>query len=175
MSGDAAHRLFLALWPDDSLRERLVTLQKRLAPSVGGRAVIAENLHITLKFLGAVPRSRIRELVDACRGLLFDPFSLTMNRIGFFPQPRVVWVGAEPVAESPATLIENIEASLEAVGFARERRRFRAHCTLFRKARMRPDFAFEPFQWPVSSWVLVESELSTGGPKYTIRERFGAV
>ncbi len=46
-------RLFFALWPDPPTRTALAMLVDGL-PLVGGRRVPAENLHLTLAFLGNV-------------------------------------------------------------------------------------------------------------------------
>lgn len=172
MSAGRNRRLFLALWPDPELRGVLGDLKRRLEPDVRGRAVATENLHVTLKFLGAVPGSGFPGVASACRSLPFEPFELTLDRLGYFPAPRVVWIGASETPEPLRALAEGIESTFEAAGFQRERRRFHAHCTLFRKASRRPEVEITPISWPVSGWALVESQTRPDGPIYTVLERF---
>jgi 2'-5' RNA ligase len=80
--------------------------------------------------------------------------------------------------EAPlATLAEAVERGAVAAGFARETRRFHAHCTLGR-ARLRgrlpdvtvpvtvPDFTLD-----VTEAVLFRSDLGPGGARHTPLER----
>ena len=61
-------RLFFALWPSAELRRRLHALALRYQRLHGGRAMRAETLHLTLLFLGEVPRAQIASLLQAIDG-----------------------------------------------------------------------------------------------------------
>ncbi|MCK6429025.1 MAG: hypothetical protein L6Q72_08010 [Burkholderiaceae bacterium] len=65
-------RCFVALWPDDAARERLAAVareQQRRFPRA--RAMRAENLHLTLAFIGELDETalaqRVRALLDELR------------------------------------------------------------------------------------------------------------
>ena len=62
-------RLFFALWPDDSTRDRVIELSRRLHADYGGRLVARESLHMTLAFLGETLTSRIPTLEAMGRGI----------------------------------------------------------------------------------------------------------
>lgn len=165
-------RLFLALWPQPEVRDRIVQIQRRVSNQVGGRAVSPENLHMTLKFLGPVPQCRYADVVGTCRRVAFEGFDLSLDRVGFFPRPRIVWVGAAAMPEALARLVASLEAGFAELGFEREWRRFHAHCTLFRKAPRRAQIDIDAVTWRVDGFVLVESDLAPEGARYLVRERF---
>src|SRR6516164_6865293 len=82
------------------------------------------NLHITTKFIGEWPESRLPELMSALEGIRSRPtIAVAIRRLGFFPNPhspRVFWCGVEaPGLEALAADTDKITASL---GIASEAR-----------------------------------------------------
>ena len=129
-------RLFVALDLPEAVRAALAGLISNLAPkSSGARWVRAENLHVTLKFIGHVEKEKLRPIQDALASVRSaDAVALTFRGIGFFPNefhPRVVWCG---VASSPnlAPLAANIDRALEPLGIELETRPYTPHLTLAR-------------------------------------------
>ena len=102
------------------------------------RWVRAENLHVTLKFIGNVDAGKLGKL-EAIRAVLGEVGSggdveLRFRGVGFFPnekRPRVLWVG---IAASPnlVPLAAEIDARLEKLGIARESKEYAPHLTLAR-------------------------------------------
>jgi 2'-5' RNA ligase len=170
----SAERLFFALWPDDETRGRLARVQRKLAPP-HGRRVHPADVHLTVVFLGpATPGQRNCAEQVAAEVVAREasvPFELTLDRVGSFPRARVFWCGA---SVCPAPLLELVLAlsrGLADCGFAPERRPYRPHVTLARKAR--PVVAQEllqPIRWAVDGLVLVTG---TGGvPRYRVLRRW---
>lgn len=136
----AVVRTFVAIELDDALYEPLTEVQERLRLGEGGRAgrwVNPRGIHLTLKFLGDVPQSRLEAIQQAvacaCRGAA--PFTLTLGGLGCFPNaryPRVVWVGVRDASGRLALLQNAVEGELERLGFPREQRSFQPHLTLAR-------------------------------------------
>jgi RNA 2',3'-cyclic 3'-phosphodiesterase len=134
-------RLFVALETLSAVRENLAALIDELreadAPSSKTKArwVRAENLHVTLKFIGHVDGEKL----DAIRGALAEVRSdasveLRFRGLGFFPndrRARVLWAGVEG-SPNLATLADEIDARLAKLGIARETRDFAPHLTLAR-------------------------------------------
>ena len=63
-------RLFFALWPDPSLRQALHARVGEITASVGGKLQRPDQWHVTLEFLGQVPRERqpaLRAAADRVR------------------------------------------------------------------------------------------------------------
>ena len=100
--------------------------------------VAADNLHITLKFLGEVPDVRVPPLRTALEGLaaVHRPFTIELGGVGAFRNlraPRIVWMAAaqEPKLE---LLHHDVESASAALGYTMDGKAFRPHVTL---ARMR--------------------------------------
>jgi 2'-5' RNA ligase len=144
------------------------------------RWVRTESLHVTLRFLGDVERSRFPGLVEAVarQTAAVAPFALTLGAPAAFPsarKPNVVAIGlapAEPLARAAAA----VERGVVDAGFAPEPRPFRGHLTLGRTRGRRPprlDLVVVPGHepMPVREVVLFSSELHADGARYTPLER----
>lgn len=95
------------------------------------------NLHVTLKFLGDLPRSRIPALVEAVRQAVEgeDRFEVTLRGAGAFPsiaRARVLWVGMVDGADRLARLAEAIDQTTIDAGFLRADKAFKPHLTIGR-------------------------------------------
>lgn len=164
-----ASRLFFALWPDDATREALVRVQRQLA-AAGGRATHALDLHITLAFLGQVADDRLDCVYAAAERVCVPPLTLTLDRQGVWPGPRVAWVGPASFPETLTRLVDQLWQGLTDCGFTPEARAYRPHVTLLRKApRMPPAELAEPIPWGVDAFVLAESVPPPAKPGYAIR------
>ena len=124
-------RLFVALDLPRSLRTRLSFLGGGLP---GVRWVPPENYHVTLRFIGELPKWRAEEIDEALCNLRASSFSLQLAGVGAFSKAGRVtslWVGVE---RTPALehLQQKIETALRRAGLDRERRRFTPHVTLAR-------------------------------------------
>jgi 2'-5' RNA ligase len=121
-----------------------------------------EQLHLTVKFFGAVPDvAPVAEFVaDSVRA--HAPFTLSLGGGGAFPNARrasVLWVG---VRQGSAALAEL------AAPFDDDDRPFRAHLTLARASKSRDlrdaiaalDACGESEPWTVDELVLFESDRS---------------
>ena len=86
-----SRRLFVALWPDAKVRHELTMLQAR--PEIraaGGRTVPAKNIHMTLRFLGDVDASQQGELEERLAEFVFEPVTLTLDRVGYWPRAGIL-------------------------------------------------------------------------------------
>jgi 2'-5' RNA ligase len=147
------------------------------------RWVSENNLHITLKFLGEIPVSKIPFLKEAIRATSdkTDPFEISLSNSGVFPNrqtPRVIWIGIHP----PERLIkvqECLESNISSEGFPEENKKFHPHLTLGRipengdvvnyaaielliksiELMQFPFFSFDQIQ-------LIQSTLTPQGPDY---------
>lgn len=115
-----------------------------MRPLGGGIAwVAAENLHVTLKFLGQVEEAAVPGIVEALTAAVadLDRFDVTVRGLGAFPsltRPRVIWAGAGPGGDALVTLAARVEAALSP-SFPREERPFSSHVTLGRVREPRRD------------------------------------
>jgi 2'-5' RNA ligase len=153
---DRTRRLFFALWPDDDTRRGIAQRREALG-RISRKRVPDHNLHLTLVFLGDQPAERLPEIEAAADSLDGDACTLALDRFGWFPGARVLWLGGEaprPLADLQAALHRQILA----LGVRLDERPFRPHVTLFRQVARWPAPADPaPLAWPVGDFVLVES------------------
>lgn len=165
----AAQRLFLALWPPDGVRTQLAALGRERFQDISARWISAENLHATLIFLGSLDASQRRCVEQAVAVVRTPAFHLSLDQLGWFARPQVLWLG---VAETPPpllALVEDLGGAVESCGIASEKRDYRLHLTLARKVRRRVrGGASAPINWYVDRFVLVESHMHRSGVVYEV-------
>lgn len=159
-----------------ALRE-WVTRLRALGKSV--RCTNLDQLHVTLKFLGATPADRVPAILESL-AVCTEPeraSSIRIHSLGTFPgpaQPRVLWAGLRPI-EPLVRLASELESRVAAIGFPPEDRPFLPHLTLARLTGPPPvplrtlietcndaDFG----DVPLDRVVLYRSALGPSGPTY---------
>ncbi len=161
-------RLFFALWPPAVMSQSLAELAAGYREECRGRLVAAENIHITLAFLGGIPSERVADIMDMAGGIRSEPFCLNLDTIGYWSRPRVLWLGARETPEPLRHLVDSLHAGLEQLHLAADRKaRFVAHLTLLRHARRAPrDRMVDTLSWPVDGFRLVQSHTLPTGAQY---------
>lgn len=169
-------RLFFALWPEPPIRRALARSTKAPVRAAGGRVVPRENLHITLAFLGSVPRGQVDTFKSAAAGVGQQPFDLVLDRLGFFQRARSLWLGPSAVCPGLLALEQSLRQALEAVGWQREARPFMPHVTLVRKAnQVANPGSVKPVIWSVGHFSLIESVTDQRGAVYRELTRWALV
>ena len=170
-------RAFVAVFPPPEVREALALAACGLPVTGKMRLTPPANVHLTLKFLGDVPREDLAEVAEALEALRgrHEPFEAGISGFGAFPSPRkarVLWAGIGEGAAELRALARDVEESLEPLGFEREDRTYVPHLTLGR-ARGRP-VALETVESPspvpgffVRHVELMESVLGGAGAAYS--------
>jgi len=147
------------------------------------------NLHLTLKFLGEIPATSVTDFSKAVSLAVtqVQPFLIRFEQTGFFPthgQPRVLWIGINDLPAQLSKLHARIEEESARAGFAKETRPFHPHLTIARvrhadNARAltvaHKQMEFDPVEIAVAELLVIRSELSSEGSKYTVvsRHAFG--
>ena len=189
---DEMLRTFIAIELSEPLAAAIGRVQaqlKRGMPPRGVKWAATEGIHLTLKFLGETPRSRIPEIVAAlkvvCAG--FPAFEFTVEGRGCFPnfrRPRVIWVAVREPSQTLGRVQAAIEEQIAALGWPTEARPFSPHLTLGRVARS----AYRPTEAAIGQAVeravverigvqrvtavsLVQSDLRPTGAVYTVLAR----
>jgi 2'-5' RNA ligase len=185
-------RSFVAVSISEEIRELAGAFMETLRGKVHGvKWVRPENLHLTLKFLGAVPEVQLPDLRAALDGAAgrHRPFKLGFGGAGVFPprgRPRVVWIDLSAGAGEMAALQADVEAGLAPLGFPPEKRPFSPHLTIGRVRELGDPFALTSalaaageMSWGecvVDRVHLMRSDLFPTGPRYSILQevRFAA-
>ena len=128
-------RLFTAIDLPSEVLLRLDRLLIALRPEALIKWSPLDNLHITTKFIGEWPESRLEELHETLATITpREAFSIELKDLGWFPNersPRVLWAGVHGGAPLLG-LVRNIEERLETLGVKKEEREFAGHLTLAR-------------------------------------------
>lgn len=172
-------RLFIAIELPNGLKNELKSIQE---PAEGIRWQAAEQLHITLKFLGDTTADRVKDLKQRLSNIQSPSFSISVKGLGKFPKkgnPKVIWAGVS----KPKKLLhlqEKVEKACLKLGFEKGRRRFIPHITLGRVNKEGEVEAYrvlrETFTYPekiiVNHFTLFESHLSPEGARHKVLERY---
>lgn len=148
--------------------------------------VSAENLHITLKFLGNTGEDVAQQLAQKL-SLLADrhfSFSIDLRGIGLFPdvrRPRVVWIDLFDT-ETLKQLQGEVEEAALTLGFEREDRPFSPHLTIGRvRSSLGKDHLLRAMETlkdrdfgniEVNTFSLMKSDLKPTGAQYTTLSEF---
>ena len=132
-----------------------------------GRCVAAENIHLTLAFLGSVDAAFRDCAEQAAAAIRASALTLTLELIGCWSHTGILWAGPVRVPEPLSLLVQELTAGLASCGYAPERRPYAAHLTLARKVRRcAPPAAIEALAWEVRRFCLVRSRLDAKGAHY---------
>lgn len=181
-------RVFCAIELPRQTRMRLLSHIEKLqalVPEVRASWSRESNIHLTLKFLGETSHQQVRKFDSAISRAVkgISPFPILISGSGVFPRPRdprVLWVGISDPQRRLANLHSRIEAESEQEGLSREARQFHPHLTLARLrnrkgardiARAHEELKFAPEEVTVNEVLLIRSELSSDGSRYTTISR----
>jgi 2'-5' RNA ligase len=180
-------RTFVAIDPGKAVHDRLIALQETLARTGSEvKWVEPENLHVTLLFLGEVEDREVARVcqVIAAGAAKHTPFSLSVETVGCFPnprRPRIVWVGVGEGTQPLVALHDELEIPLQDLGYRREERRYTPHITLGRvksegatdklAAALAKRADWKGGETNVREVLVMSSELTSQGPVYTVLSR----
>lgn len=172
------HRLFAALKPPPALRDALLALQGGVSHA---RWQTADQLHLTLRFIGEVDRHRAEDIAAALGAVHHAAFSLTLDGVGQFDRKGrsdTLWIGVSP-QESVKLLHNKIDRALQRVGIPPDTRTFLPHFTIARFGRLSGDVggfmgtvAVPPVSAAITEFCLYESVLGSEGSAYSIVARY---
>lgn len=161
-------RCFLAAWPDAGVRQRCAELTQALRPHAQhGRVMRAENLHLTLAFIGDLPDERGADVAARCAALPSSACDWELNEVGFFTRPRVLWAGGPETPELTA-IAARARGLLDDMQIGYDRKPFVPHVTLLRDVRRYegPRAIAPPIAWPIRALALYRSGRDEAGARY---------
>jgi len=176
-------RCFISIeLPEKHKKHIGIYIEKLKAANADVKWVPAENLHLTLKFLGKTPEEMLakinKKLLSAAK--MHEKFYIHLFGAGVFPnmkQPRVVWLGMKD-AEDAIKLQKDIDGSMAELGFEKEDRAFKPHLTigrirspknkdiLVRELTTLKEVYFGKIE--VKNIALMKSELKPSGAEHTM-------
>jgi 2'-5' RNA ligase len=167
-------RLFVALVPPAIIRTELTELA---APIAGLRRTPAENIHLTLRFIGDVVEARADRFAGSLARVRVEPFILPVRGVGLFPArspAKVLWAGVGNGHTRLYQLRQQVDEALLAVDPGLALPGFHPHFTLGRLGEnsapkeiahfLERHQAFEAPPFRVAEFRLMASALSPGRP-----------
>ena len=162
-------RLFFALWPDNNTRNQLQAITQPI-PQNCGRVIPAENLHITLAFLGQIDEETAKNLEAAAMQIKAREFTLELSTIGYWRKAKILWLAPAVIPAELNLLVARVNEISIVCGITLDGRPFRPHITLARKAGMAAPQIQNPLvSWQVRNFALVESVTHHIGAQYRVR------
>ena len=171
-----AKRLFVSLEFPESIIASLV----RLNPSLAGvRWLRADQIHLTLAFLGRVELEAEEKLRQELSAIRFGSFFLPLENLGTFPakgQPKILWLGVGHGHPHLFQLHKKVTDAALAAGLDPELRPWHPHITLARcqdismsvlRRFLRQHDDFGAGLVPINSFHLKSSQLTPEGSTYT--------
>lgn len=188
VTGAETWRVFCAIELPATVRKLVLGHISRLREAVpDARASWAReaNLHLTLKFLGEIAGTSVSDFSEALSRAVAAcaPFSIRLEQTGVFPKhgpPRVLWIGVNDSTGKLGELQARLEDEAAKEGFEKDDRRFHPHLTMARlrqpqHARLLADehkqMEFESVEIAVAQLLVIRSELSSEGSRYSIVSR----
>ena len=155
-------RVFFAIWPEEKIREQLCSLPEKLELACCGRRVRAENVHLTLLFLGEIRANQLNMLCSAANKVREQSFDFIVDSVGYWKFNRLIYATAGEVPQRLLRLVHSLKVQMPTI-VSFENRIFKPHITLVRKCNLNflpksLHYLDAPIIWPVKDWILVKSE-----------------
>ena len=126
--------LFIAVPLPLDVAERLAGLGGGVP---GARWVPAENMHVTLRYLGELDGMMADDVCASLAGIDSSPFEIAIEGVDHFgsrKEAHVVYAGVQP-REPLKRLRDKIEIALQRIGIKADERKYQPHVTLARMRR----------------------------------------
>ncbi|QMI04142.1 RNA 2',3'-cyclic phosphodiesterase [Citrobacter sp. RHB25-C09] len=167
-------RLFFAIELPSTVREHIIHWRAEHFPAEAGRPVAAENLHLTLAFLGDVSDDKQKALAAMAGNIRQSGFTLTLDDAGQWLRSRVVWLGMRQSPRGLLQLASMLRSQAARSGCYQSPQPFHPHITLLRDASHAVAIPPPGFCWsfPVKEFALYASSFTRGRTRYTQLQRW---
>jgi len=169
-------RLFVALRPPPAIRQSLLDIMEGVPAA---RWQDDEQLHITLRFIGAVERPVAEDIAVALSQVVAPAPRVSLTGVGRFEKrgrTDTLWVGVTP-HDALAALHRKVDQACVRAGLEPERRAYLPHVTVGRLARsagvgfaidawLATHAALSSAPFPLPHLVLYQSHLGRDGATY---------
>lgn len=167
-------RLFVAIIPPPTVRTEVAALA---APLEGARWIPADNVHLTLRFIGETADEKADAFAHALERVRVEPFILPVEGVGLFPSrgpARVLWAGVGAAHTRLFQLRKQVDEALLAVDASIDVHSFHPHFTAGRLTEavdsralaryLEVNRAFEAPPFRVDAFHLMVSSPRAGAP-----------
>ncbi len=157
-------RLFFGILPDRENTEQLLALLPQIPPPA--KPVAANNLHLTLLFLGQSTATQARQLCEALSQLSLPAFSVALEQWQVWQEPRVLCLAGEIADPALSELYQQLRTSAAACDFSPPQHTLQPHITLARRSKTLPELPPLHVQLFASTLILFHSQSTPQGVRY---------
>jgi len=180
-------RTFIAVELPEDIKRAIISVQDKLkASGADVKWVPAQNIHLTLKFLGEIDQDIFEKISLIMEGTAggTPPFEADIVSVGAFPKisyPRVIWIGIGLGDDKLQPIVKTLEEKIQELGIPKEERAFASHITIGRVRsnsgkeklvetlnKLEGCFNGERPRFKINKITLFRSYLSPKGPTYEI-------
>lgn len=164
----ATRRLFFALSLPKKIQQEIIAWRAGHFLPEAGRPVAADNLHLTLAFLGEISTQKEQVLRTLAGRISQSAFTVHLNDAGHWPRPGVIWMGCRQAPRSLLQLAELLRAQAARNGCYQTTQPFHPHITLLRGATKPVAIPPMGFNWSVNitHFSLYQSLFEHGRTRY---------
>lgn len=160
-------RIFFALWPSEKQRREIDSAIEPHKHRLAGKWASRDNWHVTLVFIGRFPEQDIAALQAAAANIRCPAIRLKFERLDYWARPKIMCLQADFVPNQLLELVRLLESAAKSFGYQPEKRPYRPHMTIARKARFfEPITLAQPVELHWSGFHLVESLSTPAGVQY---------
>lgn len=151
-------RLFIAIQLSDPMKKALVNMMHELKKQgVEGNYVPAQNLHMTLAFIGEYDDpARIKEVISR---VPVPEFRMSLSDMGNFG--NILWAGVKGNQKLKA-YVKDLRSALDVEGIPYDRDKFVPHITLIRKYTAKRSYKVS---MPKAEMMVKKASLMKSGQK----------
>ena len=157
-------RLFIAIQLSDEMKKALVACMHDLKKQgVEGNYVSAQNLHLTLAFIGEYDDpAKVKQVIA---GVPLPQFRLSLSEKGNFG--NLLWAGVKG-NQKLKTYVKDLRDALRAAGIPFDNEKFVPHITLIRKVASKKPYQVHlpKAEMIVKKVSLMKSEMKNGKVAY---------
>lgn len=161
-------RLFFGISLPEEIRQSVIQWRAATFSEEAGRPVAADNLHLTLAFLGEISEEKTQALKQLAGRIQQRAFTLTLDDAGHWPRSGVVWLGPKQSPRGLLQLAELLRSQAARSGCYQSPLPFHPHVTLLRNATQPVSLPPRNFRWQfrVERFALFQSVYGRGRTRY---------
>lgn len=152
--------------------DAILLLQSKFQ-KVSEKWVAAQNIHLTLCFIGCVDESELKCIGETAEKLNGEKIHLILDVIGDFEKANILWLGLSGTSIPLNDLNRSLSVKLKSCGLKHNSLKFRPHITLAKKVNnniLKPKF--EAIDWCSDFFYLMESVQVPHGVEYKVLKQY---
>ncbi len=173
-------RCFIALDLPKEIISELKDVQDELRKQnlFTGKFTEEEHIHLTLKFLGSIPKDTAVKIKDRLKGIKLNSFEAVIDELGIFSEEfiRIIW------AKLNGTEVFDLQKQIDdkLVDFFPKEERFMSHITIARVKNIKDRQPLYDslkkikinIKGRIASFSLIRSALMPSGPIYEVIQKY---